>query len=82
MRHGHFAYYSLTTLKNLLGDVGMSIAAAWEFDLYGGSVLLAAVHGDVQPDETVRGILAMERSFELSVSAHRRTTSGSRGRTR
>ena len=29
-------------------------------------MLLAAVHGDVQPDETVRSILAMERSFEVT----------------
>jgi C-methyltransferase C-terminal domain/Putative zinc binding domain len=66
LRHGHFAYYSLTTLKRLLGDVGMSIAAAWEFDLYGGSVLLAAVHGDVEPDETVVRILAKEEALGVT----------------
>jgi hypothetical protein len=66
LRHGHFAYYSLTTLKHLLGDVGMSIAAAWDFDLYGGSVLLAAVHGDVEPDETVVRILAMEEALGVT----------------
>jgi hypothetical protein len=66
LRHGHFAYYSLTTLRRLLGDVGMSIAAAWEFDLYGGSVLLAAVSGDVEPDPTVRRILDAEKSFGVT----------------
>ncbi len=45
LRHGHFAYYSLTSLMRLLGAVGMRVAAAWEFDLYGGTVLVAAVHG-------------------------------------
>ena len=54
LRHGHFAYYSLTTLTHLLGVVGMRIVTAWEFDLYGGTVLLAAVHGEAEPDESVR----------------------------
>ena len=54
LRHGHFAYYSLTSLTRLLGEVGMSIATLWEFDLYGGTVLVAAVHGEVEPDESVR----------------------------
>ncbi len=53
LRHGHFAYYSLTTLTRLLGAVGMSVVSAWEFDLYGGTVLLAAVHGNSEPDESV-----------------------------
>ena len=66
LRHGHFAYYSLTTLKQLLGEVGMSIVSAWEFDLYGGSVLLAAVHGDVGPDETVARILESEESLGVT----------------
>ena len=33
--------------------VGMRIVTAWEFDLYGGTVLLAAVHGEAEPDESV-----------------------------
>jgi len=36
LRHGHFAYYSLTALMYLLSTVGMRVATAWEFDLYGG----------------------------------------------
>src|SRR5690349_17849880 len=35
LRHGHFAYYSLTTLTRLLHTVGLSIVTAWEYDLYG-----------------------------------------------
>ena len=46
LRHGHFAYYSLPALTRLLDAAGMRIVTAWEFDLYGGTVLLAAVHGD------------------------------------
>ena len=60
LRHGHFAYYSLTALMYLLSTVGMRVATAWEFDLYGGTVLVAAVHGAAVPDETVKRILATE----------------------
>src|SRR4029450_6483402 len=54
LRHGHFAYYSLTTLMQLLREVGLSVITAWEFDLYGGTVLLAAVHGEAEPDPSVQ----------------------------
>ena len=53
LRHGHFAYYSLTALMRLLGAVGMRVVTAWEFDLYGGTVLIAAVHGR-RPSPTSR----------------------------
>ena len=67
LRHGHFAYYSLTTLVRLLGVVGMRIVHAWEFDLYGGTVLLAAVHGEaVEPDGSVLRILASEDSVGVT----------------
>ena len=42
LRHGHFAYYSLTTLIPLLATAGLRVRRAWEFDLYGGTVLIAA----------------------------------------
>jgi hypothetical protein len=66
LRHGHFAYYSLTTLTRLLGQVGMRIVAAWEFDLYGGTVLLAAVHGEAEPEDSVRHILATEEALGIT----------------
>ena len=66
LRHGHFAYYSLTTLTRLLGAVGMRIVTAWEFDLYGGTVLLAAVHGEAEPDESVLRILATEDALGIT----------------
>jgi hypothetical protein len=66
LRHGHFAYYSLTSLTKLLGFTGMSVADAWEFDLYGGTVLVAAVHGRTQPTERVHEIL--EREARLGVT--------------
>jgi hypothetical protein len=66
LRHGHFAYYSLTTLTRLLGGVGMRVVTAWEFDLYGGTVLLAAVHGAAEPDESVQRILAAEDALGIT----------------
>ncbi|WP_067689315.1 methyltransferase domain-containing protein [Nocardia jejuensis] len=63
LRHGHFAYYSLAALRRLLGGAGMGIAQVWEFDLYGGTVLVAAVHapeGDLAPHESLVRVLAAE----------------------
>jgi hypothetical protein len=66
LRHGHFAYYSLTALTGLLRAAGMSVCTAWEFDLYGGTVLVAAVHGSVEPDQRVAAILQREREFGIT----------------
>jgi C-methyltransferase C-terminal domain/Putative zinc binding domain len=66
LRHGHFAYYSLTSLAGLLAGAGMSVASAWEFDLYGGTVLVAAVHGQVEPDEAATAILQREKDFGIT----------------
>lgn len=69
LRHGHFAYYSLTALVGLLGDAGMGITTAWEFDLYGGTVLIAAVHGRTEPDAHVRDILCREAALGVTEPA-------------
>jgi C-methyltransferase C-terminal domain/Putative zinc binding domain/Methyltransferase domain len=61
LRHGHFAYYSTTALAAMLAAVGFSPRTAWLFDLYGGTVLLAASRdseGGSGPDDTVRSLLA------------------------
>ena len=42
LRHGHYAYYSATALTRMLADHGFTPAPAWQFELYGGTVLLAA----------------------------------------
>ena len=69
LRHGHYAYYSTTALTEMLARAGLSPRTAWQFDLYGGTVLLAACRdsagadgGDraAGPDETVRALLAAE----------------------
>jgi hypothetical protein len=61
LRHGHYAYYSATALTTMLAAAGFSPRTAWRFDLYGGTVLLAAQRqgeGRPGPDEAIRSLLA------------------------
>jgi hypothetical protein len=61
LRHGHYAYYSTTALTAMLAAVGFSPSTAWQFDLYGGTVLLAArrdLDGHSGPDGAIRSLLA------------------------
>jgi len=67
LRHGHYAYYSMAALLGLLDNAGMSIVDAWHFDLYGGTVLAAAVHGRQSPSESVRRVLEDEAGMTDSV---------------
>lgn len=60
LRHGHYAYYSTTALTAMLAAVGFSPRTGWQFDLYGGTALLAASRdsdGLGGPDEAVRTLL-------------------------
>lgn len=63
LRHGHFAYYSLTAVRRMLSDVGMSVVAVWEFDLYGGTLLVAARHGDHPPLPEVEQLVEREKAI-------------------
>ncbi len=63
LRHGHYAYYSTTALTSMLSMHGLRPRTAWRFDLYGGTVLLAAsaaTDGFGGPDATIRSLLASE----------------------
>lgn len=63
LRHGHYAYYSATALTAMLAGCGFSARTAWHFDLYGGTVLLAArrdADHPAGPDEAVRSLLAAD----------------------
>jgi hypothetical protein len=63
LRHGHYAYYSTTALVSMLAEHGLRPRTAWRFDLYGGTVLLAAsaaADGFAGPDTTVRSVLESE----------------------
>ncbi|MBB2989448.1 glutamate-1-semialdehyde aminotransferase [Mycolicibacterium iranicum] len=63
LRHGHFAYYSTPVVVSLLQRVGMRAAQAWTFDLYGGTVLVAAVHGTGEPGPSVTALTAAEAAM-------------------
>jgi hypothetical protein len=41
LRHGHFAYYAAEPLRAMFARAGLVPRANWEFELYGGTVLLA-----------------------------------------
>lgn len=63
LRHGHYAYYSTTALSAMLAATGFSPRSAWRFDLYGGTVLLAARRDRDDPggpDEAVHAELTSE----------------------
>jgi SAM-dependent methyltransferase len=66
LRHGHYAYYSTTALTAMLAAVGLSPRRAWEFELYGGTVLLAAGRdgdpGAPAADGSVPALLARDEA--------------------
>ena len=67
LSHGHFGYYSMPALTRLFADAGMRAVAAWHFDLYGGTVLVAAVHQgaarDRAPDAEIGRMLTVESAL-------------------
>jgi hypothetical protein len=62
LRHGHYAYYSTTALRRMLAVVGFVAREAWRFDLYGGTVLLAATRGD--PEAVTDGATVVDAGVE------------------
>jgi hypothetical protein len=63
LRHGHYAYYSATALTAMLAANGFSARRAWLFDLYGGTVLMAASRdsdANLVPDGSVQALLGRE----------------------
>ncbi|MDT5178606.1 MAG: glutamate-semialdehyde -aminomutase [Mycobacterium sp.] len=68
LRHGHFAYYSLPALTRLLDDAGMRVVACWQFDLYGGTVLLAAVHRDDERANVPDAIVSATRVADSALA--------------
>jgi hypothetical protein len=71
LRHGHYAYYSATALSALLAQVGLTPRTTWHFDLYGGTILLAAQrHGEGRAaDETIGTLLAAEATSGITTPA-------------
>jgi hypothetical protein len=63
LRHGHYAYYSATALAAMLAAQGFSVRRAWLFELYGGTVLLAASRDtdtSIRSDDSVPALLSQE----------------------
>jgi hypothetical protein len=62
LRHGHYAYYSTPALIRMLDVAGFAARHAWRFELYGGTMLLAATRADdpVTTDVSVERLLAEE----------------------
>lgn len=63
LRHGHYAYYSAAALTAMLAAQGFTARRAWQFELYGGTVLLAATRekeARFSPDGSVRALLDQE----------------------
>ena len=67
LRHGHYAYYSTAALGRMLASVGFVAREAWRFELYGGTVLLAATRvedgGDAGLDTSVAELVAEETAL-------------------
>ena len=68
LRHGHYAYYSTPSLVHMLAAAGFWPRAAWQFDLYGGTILLAAMRDD-QPwqvaDTSINRLLESEDNLQV-----------------
>lgn len=65
LRHGHYAYYSTDAVVNMLDSHGFRPKLAWQFPLYGGTVLLAASRADLGCTglaDPVQAVLADEAS--------------------
>jgi hypothetical protein len=65
LRHGHYAYYSATSLTAMLAAQSFRPFRAWSFDLYGGTVLLAAQR-DGEPGADIQALL--DREAEAGVT--------------
>lgn len=69
LRLGHYAYYSMSALVEMLSQVGFHPRSAWSFDLYGGTVLLAATR-EGSPDGEVTRLLDEEAQLGIRGPAY------------
>ena len=68
LRHGHMAYYSITSLTNALARVGFVPIRLRRYDLYGGTALVVAQRGG-EPDATLREAYESEAAVGLTTAA-------------
>jgi hypothetical protein len=76
LRHGHYAYYSAAALSAMLTEQGFTARRAWQFDLYGGTVLLAAASQadpEPAPDGSVQELFGQEARVGVRDPAALRT---------
>jgi C-methyltransferase C-terminal domain/Putative zinc binding domain/Methyltransferase domain len=72
LRHGHFAYYSTSALAGMLEANGFKPGTAWSFELYGGTILLAACResdGGREEDESVTALLSDDSALGVRDAA-------------
>ena len=65
LRHGHVAYYSITSLRNALARVGFVPIRLLRYDLYGGTAVVVA-HRRGEPDAALREAYASEAAAGLT----------------
>ena len=69
LRHGHFAYYATPVLARMLDELGFEVTHGFLFDLYGGTVLLAARRRGVAGPRDPASVQALlERETALGVT--------------
>jgi hypothetical protein len=77
LRHGHYAYYSLTVLLAMARDTGLAPAGLWRYPLYGGTLVVAlarrgsrraaAAQGDAVLQEALAAALADDAALGVTV---------------
>lgn len=65
LRHGHYAYYSVPVLVRMAAETGLVPIGAWEYELYGGTVVLAFARAGSAPVARAESSAAAERVGEI-----------------
>lgn len=68
LRHGHVAYYSVTSLRNALARVGFVPIRLLRYDLYGGTAVVVAQRGGT-PDAALQEAYGREAAAGLTTPA-------------
>lgn len=64
--HEHLFYYSLTSIKRLLGRNGLTVVGVERVPIHGGSLRVIATPGGVEPDAAVGALLAEEEALGMA----------------
>ncbi len=80
VRHGHPVYLSTPALVGMLRTAGLETVAGWRFDLYGGTVLLAARRGG-EPGPSAKRLIEDELAIGVGDPAALRELARAAGET-